>query len=299
MKQSILVLFLAANILIGRAEIASFSDAVVPFTLNDQGHILFHAKFNGVEGNFIFDTGAGINLVTKKFADRLKGLIAQDGIFTGFRAIGDRLDIQLFQVHDLSIGSWSIANPMLTWLDQDWGDIDGIISLKNFEKDVIVTIDYNASTLTISPKAGFAALKKSATASFPIQLDDTRGISVDMFCYVRVNNGPVLQFSMDSGSGKDVLRINQQFMSKLHIDSADSTHVRRIVQPSEFKAGNSNVMYITSIGELAVSGAASLNWKHPQAQFTDGLIYDGIMSINWMGKKITISIPDKEMAVWR
>jgi hypothetical protein len=299
MKQFVFLLLLTANVFFLKAEGDHFADVVVPFTLNDQGHILFHAKFNGIEGKFIFDTGAGINLITKKFADRLKELSPEGGLFTGFRATGDRLDMQLYKVHELSIGSWSITDPMLTWMDQDWGDIDGIISLKNFEKGVVITIDYTASTLTISPKSGFAALKKSATASFPIQLDDTRGISVDMFCYVRVNHGPVLQFSMDSGSGKDVLRINQHFLSELHIDTTDSAHVSRTIQPSEFKSGYSNVMYDTSIDELAVSGSPSLTWQHPRAQFTDGLIYDGIMSINWMGRKITIDIPDKEMAVWR
>jgi len=39
----------------------------IPFELLPSGHILVKAKIDSVEGSFIFDTGAGITVFTKKF----------------------------------------------------------------------------------------------------------------------------------------------------------------------------------------------------------------------------------------
>lgn len=54
------------------------------------------AKINGVEGNFIFDTGAGLTLITKAFSDKIGKLHKQDGSFTGFRATGEKLTADLY-----------------------------------------------------------------------------------------------------------------------------------------------------------------------------------------------------------
>ena len=43
----------------------------IPFTLTQSGHIVIAAEVNGIKGNFILDTGAGINLLTKDFADKI------------------------------------------------------------------------------------------------------------------------------------------------------------------------------------------------------------------------------------
>jgi hypothetical protein len=87
---------------------------------------------------------------------------------------------------------------------------------------VVITIDCPAKTLTFAPAGSLSSLKKEATAVFPIQLDEERGVSTDIFCRVRVNNTLSLQFCLDSGPGKDVFRINQAFMQALKIDTADT-----------------------------------------------------------------------------
>ncbi|WP_298328655.1 aspartyl protease family protein [uncultured Dokdonia sp.] len=46
----------------------------IPFTQTAGGHIIITATINGINGNFIFDTGAGMNLLTKKFADKITDL---------------------------------------------------------------------------------------------------------------------------------------------------------------------------------------------------------------------------------
>src|SRR5690606_22184391 len=70
----------------------------IPFQLLESGHILVKAKVDGVEGNFLFDTGAGLTVLTKTFFDKLPHSEKKDGGFTAFRATGERLDANLYTV---------------------------------------------------------------------------------------------------------------------------------------------------------------------------------------------------------
>ncbi|MCT4288121.1 hypothetical protein HZP25_15545 [Elizabethkingia anophelis] len=60
------------NILIlALVSIALNITAQIPFQMNKNGHIIIKAKLNNIEGNFILDTGAGINVVFKNFSKKL------------------------------------------------------------------------------------------------------------------------------------------------------------------------------------------------------------------------------------
>ena len=78
-RLSILLLFIS---------LTTFAQTEIPFTLTDGGHTLVKAKINGIEGMFIFDTGAGLNMVTKKFADKVGTLQKTDEFYVGHRATG-------------------------------------------------------------------------------------------------------------------------------------------------------------------------------------------------------------------
>jgi Aspartyl protease len=277
--------------------VGAVTEDSVPFTLDSDGHILFKAMIDGVEGNFIFDTGAGINVLSKSFFDKLPHMVAADGVFTGFRATGDRIDSRLYYAKELSIGKNTFGLSALTYFDMGPVPFDGIISIKNFEKDVIFTIDYSAKTLTFAPRKNLSALEKGAKGVIPLQLQDERGICLDIFCRVRICDTLTLQFCLDSGAGTNGLRINQVFMKYLPIDTADTAHVRTITHASEFKPGYVNRMYVANIDRLALADAPAISVHSPRAQFVEDLIYDGIMSINWLGNKLTFSIPDKEIVI--
>ncbi len=86
----------------------------IPLEVLASGHLVVKATVNGVEGRFIFDTGGGVNVLTQKFAQRLKGLQKQDGRLTAFRAIGDRLDVDLYTAQSITIGSFGANSTALT-----------------------------------------------------------------------------------------------------------------------------------------------------------------------------------------
>ncbi len=104
-----------------------------PLPVLPSGHILLKARIEGVEGNFIFDTGAGLTVFTKTFFDKLKSVKKEDGGYTGFRATGERLDIDLYEVRDFEFGPLKKPVEEVSFLDANLGGIDGIIAIKLLE----------------------------------------------------------------------------------------------------------------------------------------------------------------------
>ena len=77
----------------------------IPFELLPSGHILVKAKVDNVQGNFIFDTGAGITVFTKTFFKKLTHTTLEDGGYTAFRATGERVDLNLYRVAGFEFGN--------------------------------------------------------------------------------------------------------------------------------------------------------------------------------------------------
>ncbi len=262
----------------------------IPITISPEGHIFIKAKINGVEGRFILDTGAGINVITKKFASKLNDVIPLDGTFTGFRATGEKLNMKLFSVKNIEIGNLIIHNNILTILYADFGKFDGLISMTCFRNQPF-TIDFPNKKIYLETKKSLNVRMKKGKI-VPIQLDDDRGISLDLFTKVKVNNKLILQISLDSGAGFDVFRFNAGFMNKLGIDSSNA---KKYSKKSSINKEISNAFYISNVKDIFLYSAPSVHDENVKASFLKGLIYDGITCINWLGKQVTIDIPDKEM----
>lgn len=276
--------------------LCSTAQTKIPFTLSPNGHILFHAEINGVDGLFIFDTGAGINVVTKRYFDKLKGITSDNHIFTGFRATGERMDVALYKADTMVIGNFTCKSIDLCYLNVDDWDEDGIISLKNFEYNP-VTINYNTHELIIHDLKRLPTLKKNSKHIVPLQLDNSRDIALGILCYVNLNDTLKAQFVMDSGAGKNVCRINARYMPALHIDTLDTDKVKKITFKSELKAGHENYIYHTTLPKISVTDHSRISRQPVKVQFVEGLIYDGIMSPEWLGKVITISVPTRELII--
>src|SRR6218665_3618973 len=67
-----------------------------PIQILPSGHIIAKAIIDGKEGNFIFDTGGGINLFFNSFAKDLKQKSTYN-FLTAYRATGERIDAPLFE----------------------------------------------------------------------------------------------------------------------------------------------------------------------------------------------------------
>jgi len=269
-----------------------YAQSAIPFELSPQGHIMVKAKVNGVEGNFIFDTGAGLTLVTKNFSKKLGKLHQQDGSYTAFRATGEKLTADLYDVQTVSLGSFVEPNPIVTIFDVNLGPIDGLISLMTFRKQPF-TIDYTNKQIIFESYASMSAIRKSGQ-HIPLQLDDARGKALSVFAYFKVNEKLNLQFSIDSGAGDGVYRINSAYLDALEIDTVNAD---KKVIPSEFNPAVKTTIYQANVKSLRATAAPSVECHDIKASFIQGLIYDGIITLSWIGKKVTFDLIKREMIV--
>jgi len=283
-----LILFLFILTVAGK----SYAQQSIPFELTPQGHIMLKAKINGIEGNFLFDTGAGLTLITKTFANKLGKLHKQDGSYTGFRATGEKLVADLYDAQTVALGSFVEHNPQLTIFDVNLGPIDGLISLMSF-RDQPFTIDYTHKKIIFETAKSINSIRKSGH-QIPLELEQSRGKALTIFAYFVVNSKLTLQFSIDSGAGNDVYRINSRHIAALGIDTATAG---KIVIPSEFNPNVKTIIFQANVKSIAAKTVPSVVCRDVKASFIDGLIYDGILTLNWIGKQVTFDLKKQEMIV--
>lgn len=265
---------------------------IMPIEITKYGHIEIKAKVNNVEGTFILDTGAGINVITKTFASKLGKIKMQDGSFTGFRATGESLDMKLYTINNLEIGDLHERNSTFTILDADLGKIDGLISLTCFREQPF-TIDFANKKFYLESSRSLIRREQNGKV-IRIQLDDDRGVSVDMFTKVRVNNKLTLQISLDSGAGFNVFRFNAAYMKSL---IGDTTNIKQYNKQGSLNANTTNNLYLADLNNLTLYDNPSINVHDIKVSFLKSLIYDGITSINWLGNCITIDVSKKELII--
>lgn len=263
----------------------------VPFTLTSDGHIIIPAMVNGVEGKFIFDTGAGINLLTQDFADKIKDLEQTNHFITGHRATGEEIQSDIWNSDALVIGGFKVNNAIFSVFDFDF-PLDGLIALTPLI-DQAVTIDFENNLLRIESEKTLVALTANKDFELPLQIYNDRGIDVGISTKIQLNSKLTLNVKLDSGAGFGVYRFSSRYMGDLGVDS---TEIASEYRPSYFKPLEGNTYYFTNLAQMSdTSGNVTVyNFK---ATFIDGLIYEGIMGIDWLGKKITIDMPNKKILV--
>ena len=263
----------------------------IPFELLGSGHILVTAKVNNIEGKFIFDTGAGLNLLTKKFADKVINLKKTDNFYTGHRATGEAIVSDLWDSETLEIGSFPSKAQQFTTIDMDF-PVDGLISLLPF-KNAPFTIDYKNKVLVLETDKSLKALAKTGT-TLPIQISENLEKTLTFATYVKVNDKLILQMNMDSGAGFNVFRFSSRYMEKLGVDS---TKVEKKYRASDFKPTEGNNYYFTKLSKITPASSDKIAVTDFKATFIEGLIYEAIGSINWLGDKITIDLQKKVLII--
>lgn len=263
----------------------------IPFELLGSGHILISAKVNNMEGKFIFDTGAGLNLLTKKFADKVTNLKKNDGFYTGHRTTGEAIVSDLWDSEALEIGSFTSKNQKFTTIDMEF-PVDGLISLLPL-KETPFTIDYKNKVLVLETEKSVKELVKSGT-SLPIQISENLEKTLTFATYVKVNDQLTLQMNMDSGAGFNVFRFSSRYMEKLGVDA---TKVEKKYRASDFKPSEGNNYYFTQLSKISPASTDKIKVADFKATFIEGLIYEAIGSINWLGDKITIDLQKKMLII--
>jgi len=126
----------------------------------------------------------------------------------------------------------------------------------------------------------------------PLEINNDRNVKVSVGTIVQLDSLE-LHVGLDSGAGFDVYRFNSRYIEALGIDS---TQVESKYIPSSFKPEQGNQYYFAEVSRLSdlKVNAEQIDFR---ATFIDGLIYEGIMGINWIGEIITFDIPAKRILV--
>ncbi|MFN7115571.1 MAG: hypothetical protein ACK4TA_02170 [Saprospiraceae bacterium] len=283
-KNEITLLFL---LLIGTL---GFSQKTIPLVINDAGYIFVKATLNdSITGNFLLDTGGGMNVLSGKYFEKVKNTTRSGGHFTGFRHNGEALSGEIYKIPAISIEGLRQENPYVGYYAPlDEYGMDGIISLKMFENQP-VTIDFKNKQLIIETKESLQKLAKTAEV-IPFTVQQYRDKALDIFIQVCVNGVPI-EAEFDTGSGYNTLLVNPFFMEKMGVKKEDC---RERVHD---KAKNLKD-YFAQIPAGALCAVPSVAGKDVSVTFREGLIYEGLIGSGWFkGKKLTIDIPNRRMLV--
>lgn len=267
----------------------------VPMEVLPSGHLVVRATVNGVEGRFLLDTGAGLPVLTQAFIRRVRGLQPQDGRFTGFRAIGERIDVPLYTARTLAVGRLVTTGLSLGMYAGELGGFDGLLSLTVFRHQPF-TLDYGRHALVLETAASLAQ-RRQAGRAVALRLNDVYGQALDMAAYFRVNEKLTLLLVLDSGTPAGQYRLNAVFAPQLGIDTAGLGPANRTTIPSGFSATHRNVLYRATLAKLAPVGQPGTELTQVPVGLMTGLIYDGILPLNWLGSQLTIDLPHQVLLV--
>ncbi len=256
----------------------------IPVQVLPSGHIIAKANIDGKEGNFIFDTGGGINLFFDNFAKDLKQKSTYN-FLTAYRATGERIDAPLYENDEVLFAGKKFVKVPYSTFDMKLDGIDGLISLQMFV-DTDFIIDFNKNEIELTDFSTIKNLK-----SFDIQLSTNADKSTDISTYITLNDNIKIQVLLDSGAGKDSFWLSDKLISTLKIDK---TKLELKEMKSEFNENVTTKFYRGNINSISNK---YVTLKYPKVVFVEGLIYEGKTSINWLGNKIGISLKNKKMYI--
>jgi len=211
-----------------------------------------HAKVNGHEGNFVFDTGAGVSYVSPEFAESVG--CKPWGKLTGYTLVGQRLDMQRcdglsFDVQGQRFGaSTSGVFDLMKFMPPNVPKVDGSIGLDIFERHAL-TVSLANKQLIVETPTSLAARAKRAK-EVPIRfVREAGGAALTIFVAVPTTAGTAWM-EIDCGNGgANVIGKHLAELMKLDPNKKEP-------QPAHF----------TIVGGVPVEGMARVN---------ESLIMDG------------------------
>ncbi|WP_035979808.1 retropepsin-like aspartic protease [Kozakia baliensis] len=165
-------LCLAILIVFGLGAASVEAREVIPLEVDDQDIAATLAMVEGQSGLFMFDSGIGTSGITPATAKRI-GCIPW-GKVTGFRAIGERLDLSRCNTTSVTVGAFRVSMPQVVVIDlgkfmgPSARKFSGILGLDLFGGQ-IVTLDVADNRVVLEDHRSLAEIRRAAT-EVPIRL---------------------------------------------------------------------------------------------------------------------------------
>lgn len=253
-----------------------------PLNILPSGHIIVQAEVEGKKGNFIFDTGGGVNLFLGNFSKDLSQKESYN-FLTAFRATGEQMTVPMFKSKEIVFNGKTFKDTWYATHHMEIKGIDGLISLPMLY-DTEFIIDYTTKEI-VFPKE-----KLNGKKVVNIQLSTNADQSLDITTYINVNDIRI-NVLLDSGAGNDSFWLSDRLMGTLGIKKEG---LQLMEKKSEFNPAITNKFYKGNVNSVSNSFAKV---EKPNVFFVEGLIYEGKTSINWLGKKLGFNLKEKKIYI--
>jgi hypothetical protein len=249
------------------------------------GHMLkIEVNVSGKETFFIFDTGIGVNLISKSLCADLGCKIT--GSTTGKRMTGQELTVPMSKVESLKV-----ANVQSTRVDTgvwdfkqllpntpEFNKVQGYLSLNFFDKQPF-TIDYTKNLLIIEDDESLNERIKQGT-TVPIS-KRYQGSALTIHVPVKSPINKTLDMQLDLGT--DILTISDKYLGDFK-PYFDKTTVK--TQSIKDETGfNRNRVFVKLNGDVGLLSKNLRSQKGPKVMF-QRIIYDGIIGNNFFKDRV-------------
>lgn len=247
----------------------------IPVTLNKSSQTFF-----------IFDTGIGVNLLSKKLCDQFGCKITNS--YKGKRMSGQELTVPMSTLSSLTFAGQKIDNlPVGIWemngflpKDDASHDVEGFLSL-GFFKNIAFTMDYKKSEFNIETTEGLNARLKSGHV-IPIEIHQD-GPAITIFMPLRLPNDTNIKVEIDLGG--DILALNEKYMNLLNVDRKSKDF---IIEKRTDETNHPYIRYFSKIaGPIAPAAVPELKQADLKVMFQK-IIYDGLIGNDFM-KRFTVT----------
>ena len=271
------------------------SQDTIPISIANNRFLIVEGLVNNsYKARFIIDTGAGLELVSYGFFDKIRDSATPAGILTGFQSIGTRVDLELYQISSLKIGNYEKRDLIIApYSDLDnYTGIDGLVSL-NFFKHQAFTFDFVTRKLVLETPGSINSIQERAE-NIPIYESNFADRSLDIFLPLIVNGNVKILTKFDTGTGIETM-IHPYFLKALGINNLTDSASRRSYQNPD---GSSQELSVFQIDSLSSVNSKLVEGNDLSANFLENFIYEGL--IGWQlfkYKLITIDITNHRLLV--
>lgn len=284
-KLEVFLLFFAVTIGCSMNQKQSFTPVSYAGGNSGLGHMLkVNAKISGEDVLLIFDTGIGVNLISKSLCSKLNCKI-NDSV-TGKRMTGQSVTIPMSKIESLQVAAQKELNVDVGVLDFDsflpktneFDGVQGYLSL-NFFKGRPFTVDYRSGQLIFeTPESLDERLKNSEV--IPIQQKE-EGPALTIQLPVKTQIKKTLNMQLDLGT--DIMTLNSDYSEKFK-PYFDGKILKKdsIIDETNFKRDR---FYVKLRGELGPQSKNTILQSEPTVMFQK-IIYDGIIGNDYFKNKI-------------
>ena len=244
-----------------------------------------------LDARFAFDTGIGINLVSRRLCKMLSCVSA--GEYVGKRMSGQEITVPLARLRSLAVGHEEQRDVVVGVLDLDdfveASDVQGFVSLGFFQRRAF-TLDEKRGELVLEDAESLAR-RVAGGAAVPVEVR-REGEAVTVFLPLEVGGQRALA-EVDTGS--DALILDERFLAALGIDRSTA----KVVEGRD-ETGHAFTRWFSEVSAAVHPvGAPAIRQTGMRTMFQK-IIHDGLVGRRFLEPwAVTFDLPRQRMVFGR